>query len=74
MPEPRIPCPMCPGSIKVRKSGPILAEGRTGLLVRECLVECSGCGRKGKMLVSLDIGLYLDEPGLHVDQTPLNTP
>jgi hypothetical protein len=57
----------------VRKSGPLLAEERTGLLVRECLVECSGCGRKGKMLVSLDVGLYLDSD-LHVDQTPLNTP
>lgn len=73
MPEPHIPCPKCSGPIRVRKSGPLLAEERTGLLVRECLVECSGCGRKGKMLVSLDVGLYLDS-GLHVDPTPLNTP
>jgi len=71
MPEPRIPCPKCTGSIKVRKSGPLLAEDRTGLLVRECLVVCDTCRRQGKMLVSIDIGLYLDTEGLHVDRTPL---
>ena len=71
MPKHKIPCPSCQGAIKVRKSGPLLAEDRTGLLVRECLVECTGCQRRGKMLVSIDIGLYLDDDGLHVDQTPL---
>lgn len=71
MPEPHIPCPECSGAIAVRKSGALFAEDRTGLLVRECLVKCTGCGRKGKMLVTLDIGLYLDEPGLHVDPAPL---
>lgn len=71
MPEPHIPCPSCKGSIRVRKSGPLLFEDRTGLLVRECLVGCSSCGRNGKMLVTLDVGLYLDEEGLHVDQTLL---
>ena len=69
MPDPRIPCPSCKGSIRVRKSGALFADDRTGLLMRECLVECTGCGRKGKMLVTLDIGLYLD--GLHVDLAPL---
>lgn len=71
MPEPHIPCPSCTGAIRVRKSGALYADDRTGLLVRECLVECAVCGRKGKMLVTLDIGLYLDEPGLHVDRAPL---
>jgi len=77
MPQPHIPCPgprfgpNCPGSIKVRKSGTLYAEERTGLLVRECLVSCDTCGRNGKMLVTLDIALYLDDSeGLHVDQTP----
>ena len=60
MPEPRIPCPDCGGPIKVRKSGKLLAEERTGLLVRECLVGCTGCGRNGKMLMTLDVGLYID--------------
>jgi hypothetical protein len=70
-----IPCPTpgCGGSIKAKKTGPLLAEERTGLLVRECLVECCGCGRRGKMLVTLDIGLYLDEPGLALDHAPFPT-
>ena len=58
MPEPHIPCPSCTGAIRVRKSGALYADDRTGLLVRECLVECAVCGRKGKMLATLDIGLY----------------
>ena len=74
MPEPHIPCPSCSGPIKVRKSGQLYADERTGLLSRECLVVCISCGRNGKMLVTLDIALYLDDPeGLHVDQTPFHT-
>lgn len=69
-----IPCPKCKGSIVVRKSGDLHSDDRTGLLARECLIECRACGRKGKMLVTLDVGLYLDkEQGLALDQTPFPT-
>ena len=70
MPEHRIPCPACEnGSVRVRKSGALFYENRTGLLVRECLVECRDCKRKGKMLVTLDIAMFLlDEiSGLYID-------
>lgn len=75
MPEAYIPCPECSGPIKVRNSGPLVHESRTGLLCRECLVVCKACGRKGKMLVTLDIALYLDAASetLHVEPTPFPT-
>ena len=73
MSDPRIPCPACKGSIRVRKSCALLTEDRTGLLVRECLVECHDCGRKGKMAVTLDIALYLDDDCLCIDPAPFPT-
>lgn len=65
MPRNPLPCPSrsCTGEIKVRNSGPLAYDQRTGLLARECLVACTSCRRKGKMLVTLDIALYPDEEG-----------
>ena len=71
-----IPCPSegCTGSIIVRKTGELYVDSRTGLLCRECLVECRDCKRKGKMLVTLDVGLYTENAhGLALDQTPFPT-
>ncbi len=71
MPEHRIPCPACEtGSIRVRKSGALVMEARTGLLSRECLVECRDCKRKGKALLTIDIAMYLDGDGLCIDPAP----
>ena len=70
-----IPCPACEtGSTIVRKTGELYSSDRTGLLSRECLVECRSCGRKGKMLVTLDVGLYIDsDQGLALDPGPFPT-
>jgi uncharacterized Zn finger protein len=71
MPQNPIPCPSCGGAIKVRNSGALLSDDRTGLLMRECLVRCKDCGRDGKMLVTLDVGLYLDDKTLPIEPAPL---
>lgn len=71
MPQHHIPCPKCQGAIKVTKSGPLLTDDRTGMLVRDCLVSCSACGRRGKALLTIDVAMYLDDEGLFIDPAPL---
>ena len=70
-----IPCTECArreanGTIKVRNSGKLLFDKRSGTLVRECLVTCSICGN-GKMLMTLDMAFYLNDKALPIEPDPL---
>jgi hypothetical protein len=76
MPQNPIPCTECArreanGIIKVRNSGKLLYDKRSGLLVRECLVTCSICG-DGKMLMTLDMAFYSSDKALPIEPTPLS--
>lgn len=71
MPKTPIPCPACKvGHVKVDRSGKLLMDDRTGLLVRECWVRCTGCLRRGKALLTLDIAMFPDDSVLAIEPTP----
>lgn len=76
MPQNPIPCTECArreanGTIKVRNSGRLMYDKRSGTLVRECLVTCSICG-DGKMLMTLDMAFYLNDKAPPIEPAPLH--
>lgn len=56
-------CTVCGKPLTLRRSGPMLRDDRTGLLVRVVLVRCDTCKRNGKATVTADVQLY-DAPNM----------
>lgn len=70
MPRAPIPCPECAGALKIDRSGQLYTDDRTGLLMRECWLHCTVCGKRGKGLLTLDVALFAVASVLSIEPTP----